>query len=455
MRANKSIVILNVIILVFLASFIFLAGYSRPPVGDDVLSQFKDQINFYLDNVESTCGPQCSSIIDAIIIAKDNYILWGGRLLGFFLLPFRSLVGDVFIAFFTSIIYLAIILLSCYIVRKSWIEVFSHPLDYVLLFIVTFYLNIGVGYLLMWTMVSIYSLTVLLILIYGIIQDKFYNTNEKRTHVVILYNLLGFLAGITQEIYVGLICVFLLVIFIIKKEKRSQLFRYNIGFVFGTLICFFSPGNFNRSMQSHEIALTLSYLQRLKSNIYIHISNLAGVKLICALIILIVFAILMYEFFKYKRLGIKKKLYVWLGILVFSIFVWAAVAIPQNYSMFFFVVFSWILIMQLFVDNCENYSLLSFKKSGIVSICILIGLTIFNAGWLTSNLKTRFAWNQLIDDAVVNHQEMVEVPKFEKGYSNRFNMFNYNNKSEEFLNDYYLKYYKIRVVPKNHPQSVK
>ena len=162
-------------------------------------------------------------------------------------------------------------------------EVFLHPLDYVFLFIVTFYLNIGIGYLLMWTMVTIYSLSVLLILVYGAIQDNFYKVDEKRTYVIILYNLLGLITGITQEIYVGLICVFLFINFLVYKEKRSQIFRYNIGFVLGTLICFFSPGNFNRSLQSHEIALKLSYLQRLETNIYTHFYNLAGIRFICAL----------------------------------------------------------------------------------------------------------------------------------------------------------------------------
>lgn len=447
MKANKNVVIINAIILVFLASFIFIAEYSRPPVGDDVLSQFKNGVNYYLDNEENDCGQLCSSIIDAFQIAKDTYFLWGGRLLGFFLGSFRTLVGDIFIAIFTSIIYLSIILISCYIVRKSWIEVFLHPLDYVFLFIVTFYLNIGIGYLLMWTMVTIYSLSVLLILVYGAIQDKFYKTDEKRTSVIFLYNLLGFIAGITQEIYVGLICVFLLINFIVNKEERAQIFRYNIGFVLGTLICFFSPGNFNRSLQSHEIALNLSYLQRLEINIYTHFNNLAGIRYICALFILAVFAFLLYKFLRYRSLRIDKVLYLWMELLVLSVFAWAAVATPQNYSMIFFVVFSWILIMQLFIDNCEYYSSLSYIKSGIVSFCILIVLAFYNTGWLASNFKTRLTWNQLIDDAVVNHQEMVEVPKFEENYSNRFNMNNYNNNSEEFLTNYYLKYYKVKIVP--------
>lgn len=447
MRTNKSVVFFNIIIIAYIASFIFIAEYSRPPIGDDVLGQFKYGVNFYLDNEENDFGPQCSSIIDAFIFAKYTYFLWGGRLLGFFLGTFRSLLGDLFIAIFTSIIYLSINLLSCYIVRKSWTEVFLHPLDYLFLFIVTFYLNIGVGYLLMWTMITIYSLSVLLILIYGAIQDKFYITNEKRIYVVVLYNLLGLVAGITQEIYVGLICIYLLVHFIIQKKRRFQLFLYNIGFVLGSLICILSPGNLNRSLQSHEIQLTLSYLQRLKLNVFIHLSNFAGVKLFCALIAFSVFIFLLYKLLKYKKLKIDNIICIWAGLLIFSIFAWAAVAMPHSYCIFFFVVFSWIVIMQLFVDNCERYSSLSCIKSGVVSFCIIIVLAIYNTGWLASNLKTRLTWNQLIDDAVANRQEIVEVPKFEEKYSNRFNMNNYNNVSDEYLNDYYVKYYKVIVIP--------
>ena len=39
MKIDKSIVITNTIILLLLGTFIFIAGYSRPPVGDDVLCQ--------------------------------------------------------------------------------------------------------------------------------------------------------------------------------------------------------------------------------------------------------------------------------------------------------------------------------------------------------------------------------------------------------------------------------
>ena len=449
MKANKRfIIIINAIILSLLAAFIFIAEYSRPPVGDDVLSQFIDGVNYYLDGEEGDCGQQCASVYDAYTIAKDTYFSWGGRLLGYFLGAFRSLVGDVFIALFTSIVYLSIILLSCHIVRKSWIEVFLHPLDYVFLFIVTFYLNIGVGYLLMWTMITIYSLSVLLILLYGTIQDRFYKTKEKRIHVIVLYNLLGIFAGITQEIYVALICVFLLVQFIIKREKRLQLFHYNIGFVLGSLICIFSPGNLNRSLQSHEMQLTQSYLERLGYNLYVHFGTLAGVKLICAIIILAFFAYLLYKWIKYRELKINKVLYYWAGLLVFSIFVWAVVARPSTYCMIFFVVFSWIVIFQLFTDNIEKYSSHSFMSSCIWSFCILVLLLSFNLGWLDSNLKTRLEWNRLISEAVDKNYEMVEVPKFEEKYSNRFNMSNYNNNPKEFATDYYRKYYKVVVVPK-------
>lgn len=448
MKANKSVVIINAIILSFLAAFIFIAEYSRPPIGDDVLSQCIYGVNYYIDGEDGDFGPQCASVYDAYTIARDTYISWGGRLLGYFLGAFRSLIGDVFISIFTSIIYLSIILLSCRIIRKSWIEVFLHPLDYVLLFVFTFYLNIGVGYLLMWTMITIYALSVLLILLYGTIQDGFYKNDEKRLHIIVLYNILGLVAGITQEIYVALICVFLLIQFIIKKEKRLQIFRYNIGFVLGSLMCIFSPGNLNRSLQSHEAQLSQSYLERLGYNIYVHLGTLAGVNLICAIIILAVFAYLLYKWIKYRKLVINKILYYWAGLLVFSIFIWAVVARPSTYCMIFFVVFSWIVIMQLFLDNTEKYSSHSFMPSSLCSFCIVVLLLALNTGWLISNLQTRLEWNKLISDAVENHYEMVEVPKFDERYSNRFNMSNYNNNSKEFATDYYMKYYKVLVVPK-------
>jgi len=447
MKKNKALIISNMFSLFLIVLFLFLAEYSRPPVGDDVLSQFKNGISYYLDNEECVVGPQCSSVLDAAQIAMDTYFLWGGRLLGFFLGAFRSLIGDVFISVFTSLIYTGVILFSCRIVRKSWKEVFAHPFDYVFLFFVTLYLSIGIDFLLMWTMITIYSVSVLLILIYGTIQDKFYQTNENRLSIIFLYNLLGLVAGITQEIYVALICVFMLVQFIINKERRFQIFKYNIGFVFGALICFFAPGNYNRGLQSHENALKLSYMRRLISNIYIHIRNLAGVKFICVLFMMAIAVFLAIKLIKNRKLQINNILYYWFGLLVFSVFAWAIVATPNSYSTYFFVVFSWIVLLQLFVDNCEVYNSLSLIKSGTLSALFMLSVTLFNFGWLSSNLKTRLVWNYSIKEAVYNNKESIKVPKFEEKYSNRFNMHNYNNDGEYFKQDFYLKYYQTLVVP--------
>lgn len=39
------------------------------------------------------------------------------------------------------------------------------------------------------------------------------------------------------------------------------------------------------------------------------------------------------------------------------------------------------------------------------------------------------------------------VPKFKEQYSNRFNFFNENNKTEEFEKIWYRKYYQLLVIP--------
>ena len=46
MKTNRSVLIFNAVVLFFIAFFIFLAEYSRPPIGDDVLIAPNTFVNF-------------------------------------------------------------------------------------------------------------------------------------------------------------------------------------------------------------------------------------------------------------------------------------------------------------------------------------------------------------------------------------------------------------------------
>ena len=393
-------------------------------------------------------GSQCNSLFDCIRFSLNCYFYWSGRILGEFMAPFRSLFGDFFISVFIALIYLGIFLCACRIIRKSWENVFLHPLDYIILFLVVFYLNMGVDFLLMWTMVAQYSFSILLILIYGIIQDNYFQRKEIKIKDIIIYNLFGLIVGITHEIYIVLICILLLTVFITIKEKRLKIFKYNIGLVIGAILCFFAPGNFNRTVQSHEQNLQISYVQRLIKNFVIHLRTLAGVKCICAIILISIFILFICKFIKTKRIKINRYCYYWMGVLFFSIFIWAIVAVPNSYSMLFFVVFVWITVYTLFIENFEKYDYIIGKRSNIIALSLFALLILVNFGWIKSNFTTQHIWKKKIKEAVEKNYESVEVPFFDEKYSNRFNMLNYNNNQEEFLTEYYLKYYKILVIPK-------
>ena len=73
-KVTKSYILINIALLFVISLFIFLVSYIRPPICDDVLSQFKNGISCYLDEKESRIGNQVSNIYDRFNMQNYNNI---------------------------------------------------------------------------------------------------------------------------------------------------------------------------------------------------------------------------------------------------------------------------------------------------------------------------------------------------------------------------------------------
>jgi hypothetical protein len=69
------------IIVIFF--FFFFASYSRPPIGDDILYQFKSSSSHYNDS-NTPIGEKITTLGMAFSESIDKYFNWGGRIVGHF-----------------------------------------------------------------------------------------------------------------------------------------------------------------------------------------------------------------------------------------------------------------------------------------------------------------------------------------------------------------------------------
>jgi hypothetical protein len=291
----------------------------------------------------------------------------------------------------------------------------------------------------------------------------------------VVLNLLGWLTGITHEIYTVSLCVFLLAIcifdIVIYKTKIEKLIFCHIGLILGTLICVFSPGNFNRMMQSHDAGIFNPWYIKCINVIKMHISSLAGVRPWRWIIVVILFAFFIFIVYRVVSLRryveLKAKIKQSRRMILFSLFLyvmlfisfvlWSIVTYVPVYGLPFFNIFFLIPLFSILYyinehfpnkDGLRTLKLISQKLFVVLFFLLLI---FCNANWILSNYKTRLEWDKLIKYANENNLEEVYVPKFEEKYSNRFNFYNRNNDiGDESHEDYKIcvLYYNTRVLPK-------
>jgi hypothetical protein len=457
--------------------FITIICYVRPPLGDDVLGQFANNSSFYSDKVELNLGPRIISIFDAFVEACNSYMNWGGRFIGYFLIGLSGILSHFFVAVFSGLIITGIIFVSAIIIWGSLKKALEHPLVIIMLFLYLFYYHQSIGYTLMWTMISIYSVSLLLILCYDLFYKKIIdmgNVEYKKSGRIggggiIILNILGFFTGFTHEIFSVSFCVYVFIIClieIIKYKKNKVIFLYHIGLTIGTALCVLAPGNFQRAISVHDRSLFDPFITKFIKVVKTHIFSMIGVKpyipflVSCFLIIILAYECIFFISFRKKNIifAERQSRAVWycgtmLILLLVSFVLWSLVSYVPMYGLVFFNAFLMIFVFRFFnithsISYAEKKGGFLFIVNAVVTLFFITYLSIANVPWIASNFKTKLRWNDLVKYANDNELEQIEVPKFEEKYSNRFNFYNYNNVKDEYTNEYYKEYYGTLVIPK-------
>ncbi|MFA5879148.1 MAG: DUF6056 family protein [Candidatus Margulisiibacteriota bacterium] len=460
--------ILSFLIIFLVLFFIIFIAYFRQPLGDDVLFQFTDGYRNYIDGYVGDSGNQVKDLSSLFISVKGIYLHHGGRIIGFTLIPLLSIFGQMFISIVTGICFVFLLLLAGGFIFGNFKELFKHPLVILFLFLLLFYFNPSMKHLLMWTMTSIYIVSLILLGTYFYIfkeKLKFCSIALSKKNII-LFNILGFLAGFTHEVF-GFTILSLIVFFTVKEIVVNKLpvkrILYHTGLFLGTILCFTAPGNIMRLSGSHDaIRFSAPYILKLLGVFTITKEIIYGVKCISLLLFLFLILIIILKYissnnsFTSKVVYFIKKNYVDIFFLAYLLIIWSLFPYIGTWGtllfLFWFTIFIFKNILVYSFSKEENF-ISKFEKNifgfFLVGLIVLI-LIIQNFSWMTSMAKTTIERNTLISNAIKNNKISVDVPLYSNICSNRFTFYNYNNflRINENESIYYIKYFHLKMKVK-------
>lgn len=463
-KTRKLIFVLSFITIGFIAFFIFTASYYRFPIGDDVLHQFTTSYELYTNAEHPSLGVQVLDFPTLFESVFLKYFHHSGRVVGYFLIPFLSIFGHLFISIFSVLIFIGVILL---VVKNINFDdnPLIHPVSILLCFLVLFYFHPDIGWLLMWTFTSIYVASLLLLLLFITILRKILeNTNRINITNLCLLNILGFIAGLTQEVFA---LTFLFVGFalilktFVKKKTSKKVFLYLIGLTIGFILCFLAPGNFSRLAESHDSApLAIPIITRFIESLNTHKLSITGYyfSFIILFPCFLLYCIQLYRRIKSRSTPEFEDILFVSSIVI--IFVWAIFPYTPMYGTQGFLCLFLISVFIAFnkfkfgnFPNINQWNIFLYCGLIIASIFTLIKI---NQPWLNALQNTSIVWQNNIQAAIKKNETEVTVPKFPDLTSNRFTMKNYNNGSyfttdkngsvQEYETEYYKKYFKTKII---------
>lgn len=462
----------SVIIVIFIALFLFLLRYDVPLVGDDIngLVANNPDSNYIDDRVVEG---ECTLDLDFSLQATWNrlcryYFSWDGRVVTklvaplirmIFSLPDRVnwLLFGIYIAAMLLGMFLLTVRAICGSINEGMREPIVVFLTGLLLFFIPSYSYAYMSRLVMYTFTNIYVISVMLYLVYYMMLKGVYeryaaaqkddesagrsNGRLCGTFALIGINLSGLLAGLSHEAY-GVIFGVVLLTQMLRfwyfnpwKMRIRSMFLYP-GYLLGFCICFFAPGNFNRAAQSHESALrTVSLLERLFNSFYIH-AYVAYKIWIAPLIVLPIVAVVMIVLWYRKAFRWKEVLLAavhnleWFLGFAMSAVTWGIVARVMTYGMLAANVLLMIGVIRTFRELWQSAAkriVASDKKRRNVQT-VLAGISLAMVLCLAGRYYAQMAavhrtaedWRGKIWKIRVVGSEDVEVSAYPEGLDHRF-----------------------------------
>lgn len=451
----------SILIPALLLFFVFAVS---EPIGDDILNHFDNGISLYLDNEPHVIGERVTSLTQVFRAVAHTYLTWSGRVTGYLFMDSIALIPPLLRAAIMVFVFVCIILLALRLVYGNVKQVLYHPAAMVTLFLALYWYKPGGEYTRMWTMCSVYSIPLLLCLLYyNLSRDWGQGPTNRRQKICL--TLLGIAAGLSNEIFGAVLIVMLGVDWLkgllSKTSKWTALFRHT-GLGIAYLFCFFAPGNFNRMQQSHDQTIyTISLFDRLQSSLSQHKTALHPTWdilfwVFLSLCFLAALSFLSDCFSLGLPASLKKFLSKNLSFLIgglISILAWGFVSYVPSYGVDQWICLVYITLLQTIHTGTLSSYLRTRgyrRQMRIASTVAALGLCfLFLRGghaWLKSYTTVAMERQELIETALEQHQSEVIVPRYPKSASHPLIYLGYINEQQLYDRDFVIEYWGTHII---------
>lgn len=453
---DKIALFISTFFLCMMALYFFFIVRYRPWIGDDVLHNFTGGLSYYIYPERATdqqyLGEKFHNIYQLIQHATEYYLNWGGRILTGIADPLMVMAGKTFSAIITVITFIGILIAGLRLVYKNVRTILLHPLSVIAVGALLLFYNVTLDYGIMRCMVNLYGFSLLLYLILFNLNEEIFSAHKKVSQsMMLMMNIVGFLAGISHEL-LGIWFIFQLLFrtIICTKNLKNFFIHYKcyMGLFMGYIICFIAPGNFARMKNPHEAEMNSSYFPRVIKSAKEHLlvmTSYEGIgKYIFQVMLLLTLVSFIFLIYKKRCMCIHGVLEKIISILV-SVALWGIVARTPSRGLYGVLLYA-LLIMIEINYNAEKLFTYHMIISMCISIVIFFVVLYDNCSWIPSMTIQAKNRENIINTAVADSEKEVYVPKFTEECNRSIMLLEYVDSQYELDWFYYIRMYGTHII---------
>ena len=389
----------NIILFIIFISMLSL-NYLYPYISDDYTYMYK------YDNFE-----RIKNISDIFFSMKDHYFLWGGRVLAHSLASVFLLLPKNIFNICNSIMYTIFIYMIYLIGRRNNKDNYNYLF---IIHLLIWFINISFGEVTLWLTGScnyLWTSVIILLFLY-----LFHKENKN----VIIFSILGILAGMCNENF-SLSIIFVCILFVIFNKNYRNKNNY-IGIIFliiGYLFLFLAPGNFIRASAGVNNIITIT-----QKILYL-------IKVFSLLIIFI----LLLSHVLYKKNKLKKDYLIYiLGSIICILFLVVAPTFSLRATIGT-LIYNLIIIIDI---------LFSFKFDLNKYIYLILGV-IYLISYLYT-LQDTYNLNKYINNLNNFKNKDVVINRYKRTTKRVINLDMFNSYKNDIINKKIAKYYHLKSI---------
>ena len=389
----------NIILFTIFISMLAL-NYLYPYISDDYTYMYK------YDNFE-----RIKNISDIFFSMKDHYFLWGGRVLAHSLASVFLLLPKNIFNICNSIMYTIFIYLIYLIGRRNNKDNYNYLF---IIHLLIWFINISFGEVTLWLTGScnyLWTSVIILLFLY-----LFHKENKN----VIIFSILGILAGMCNENF-SLSIIFVCILFVIFNKNYRNKNNY-IGIIFliiGYLFLFLASGNFIRASAGVNNIITIT-----QKILYL-------IKVFSLLIIFI----LLLSYVLYKKNKLKKDYLIYiLGSIICILFLVVAPTFSLRATIGT-LIYNLIIIIDI---------LFSFKFDLNKYIYLILGI-IYLISYLYT-LQDTYNLNKYINNLNNFKNKDVVINRYKRTTKRVINLDMFNSYKNDIINKKIAKYYHLKSI---------